>query len=374
MIEQLKFPFRYDFKHWNGHVEEFATPQELNRFLHLQVIDWQKVLKILEESFDSQNDLKRFEAVDALISNPLDPSATHLNPNTLASIVHKTYPLFGELLIGSRSPQGQALRDFDDLVKGDGYVALEALRINTDFATGTRIPALEKPENQTENSWGRIFGILTRLGLLTFGSDSSGLLSSFKSDWAGLRDEVEAQLQEKTDRFIALEQQFERMVATKAAQKYWEDRARYARWYTLALTAGSLAWAGFGVWIGIDFGLDFLGTIELVSEDRMYGLLLKLSIAALPVAVYWAGLRTLVRMLVFQVLIGNDAKERSTMVQTFEALSEAEFQRDRPIDPALLEKVIERLTRPSVTGLTKHETVGPLSIDISGLNQNKTAP
>ncbi|MEM8781929.1 MAG: hypothetical protein AAGE65_03645 [Planctomycetota bacterium] len=264
-------------------------------------------------------------------------------------------------LLDAESEDGVTLLQIDDwIMDSDGRAAMHAMVTAGAMIHRQNWHLTEASGEHVE--LGRMLGVLNWTGDLSPPTAMESKLARIRRDYAELRMRFAKVLKSQRKRFRDVVAQFERTVATKAAQTYWQRRANQARRRVGLLVLVALGWALSGIAIGLWTGALYLETSLYDRDNRLYELLLKVTLAALPVAVYWAGLRTVVKMLVFQLLVHNDARERETMVQTFEALSESESAQGRTVDPALLTMVVERLTRPSVTGLTRGETVGPLAL------------
>ena len=162
--------------------------------------------------------------------------------------------------------------------------------------------------------------------------------------------EQEGHIEKLTKRFKEIEDLYEKKLALHSAIKYWEEKAKSHLHLALGFTIFVLiAFSIVGFWLN-DTMKTVIGnaTLQNLEVWKIGQLLL---IATIGV---WV-LRVLIRLLLSNIHLWSDAKERRTMLLTYLALHN---EGKLPTDESR-ELILQVLFRPTSTGIVKDDAAPP---------------
>jgi hypothetical protein len=155
----------------------------------------------------------------------------------------------------------------------------------------------------------------------------------------------------------AVRQTYDQKLALQSSISYWGSKVKNHKWMSIGFGLSALAG---GIAIGsFTFSQlhSFLGTLTDILKGNnpdTTKLLIGYSVAtAIPVFLGFWGLKLLVRIFLSHVHLFTDAKERTTMIQTYLAL----LREGNGLADGDKKIILETLFRPSSTGIIKDDGV-----------------
>lgn len=164
-------------------------------------------------------------------------------------------------------------------------------------------------------------------------------------------EEINKLLEETKKKFNEFEEFYKNKLALHSAISYWEKKAEFHNVWAIAYTCVVVilfAVVGWMIWGALkDFvGDDTIQTVQLWKLGFL-GILATIGV--------WA-LRLIVRLLLSNLHLGNDARERKTMLLTYLAMRR---DKDLPHDDDTVSLILQALFRPSSSGIVKDDATPP---------------